>query len=78
MQDVKVNYKLCLNRHNSFKIFDFNCISDFFLLPLTHSGQGIEPCEVWDLQLVWVCWRDSASGRTTNDCLFQNFIFEDI
>ena len=28
----------------------------FFLLPLTHGAQGIEPCEVWDPQHVWA-WR---------------------
>ena len=26
-----------------------------FLLPQTHGGQGIEPCEVWDPQRVWTC-----------------------
>ena len=36
------------------------------LLTLTHSVQRIEPCEVWDPQHVWACWRHSASGGTSH------------
>ena len=38
----------------------------FFVLPLTHGAQRIEPSEMWEPQHVWVWWWHLASRWTTH------------
>jgi len=48
-------WRYCHDEHYGKKNKLLVCSKRFFL-HLNHSGQGIEPCEVWEPQHVWVCW----------------------